>query len=128
MTNAAQETSEPISSGTLEPTVGERRPDTGPATRTPAVAGTIKIPASVTEAPNPNPVDSGNSTNCGTSTNDENMPKPNRSAARFVVQTPRSRIICMSTTGELLRSSDQTHTGIRTAAAAKRASVLPEVQ
>ena len=34
--------------------------------------------------------------------NDPNIPAPSRSAARFVVQTPRSRIIRMSTSGSRL--------------------------
>ena len=71
----------------------------GPTTSIPTVAGTMKRPASVTEAPKPKPVDCGSSTNCGTRMNDANMPKPITSAARFVVHTGRSRIIRMSTSG-----------------------------
>ena len=77
----------------------ESRPEIGPATSIPSVAGTRKSPASVTDAPKPKPVDVGSSTNCGTSTNEANMPKPSTSAARLVVHTGRSRIICMSTSG-----------------------------
>ena len=40
----------------------------------PNVAGSMKTPASVTDAPKPKPVDVGSSTNCGTSTNDANIP------------------------------------------------------
>src|SRR5690242_18661594 len=115
-------------SGTREPTVLESRPEIGPATSIPSVAGTRKSPASVTEAPKPKPSEAGSSTNSGTSTNEANMPKPSTSAARFVVQTGRSRIICMSTSGARLRDSDQTHTGISTAAAANRPSVFGDVQ
>ena len=53
----------------------------------------MKSPACVTDAPKPNPVDVGSSTNCGTRTNDANIPKPNTNAARFVVHTGGSRII-----------------------------------
>ena len=65
----------------------------------------------MTEAPKPNPVDCGSSTNCGTRMNDANMPKPITSAARFVVHTGRSRIIRMSTSGASLRDSTQTQAG-----------------
>src|SRR5436190_4909631 len=116
----------PSTSGTFEPTVVDRRPDTGPTNSIPTVAGTMKTPAAVTEAPNPNPVDSGSSTNCGTSTNDENMPKPMTSAARFVVQTGRSRIICMSTSGAALRDSTLIQSGNTTAATVKKARVRVE--
>src|SRR3954451_25129984 len=128
MKNPAAERREPMSSGTFEPTVLDRRPEIGPASSMPSVAGTRKSPASVTDAPNPKPVDFGSSTNSGTSTNEANMPNPSTSAARFVVHTGRSRIICMSTSGARLRDSDQTHTGISTAAAAKRRSVFGDVQ
>ena len=106
----------------------ESRPEIGPATSIPRVAGTRKRPAWVTDAPKPKPVDSGSSTNCGTSTNEANIPKPSTRAARFVVHTGRSRIICMSTSGARLRDSDQTQTGISTAAAANRRSVFGDVQ
>src|SRR5690349_13420639 len=128
MVNAAQEKSEPSSNGSFEPTVVESRPEIGPASSIPSVAGTKNRPAFVTEAANPKPVEDGSSTNSGTRTNDEYMPKPNTSAARFVVQTPRSRIMRMSTTGARLRDSAQIQTGISTAATAKSASVLPDVQ
>src|SRR5512132_881384 len=104
-TNATHENNAPRISGTREPTVLESRPEIGPATSIPSVAGTRKIPASVTEAP-----------------------KPSTKAARLVVHTGRSRIICMSTSGERLRDSAQTQTGISTAAAAKRTSVRGDVQ
>src|ERR1051326_7229520 len=128
MPNPAAETSEPTSSGTFEPTVLDSRPETGPATSMPSVAGTRNRPACVTLAANPKPADFDCSTNCGTRMNEEYMPKPNSRAARFVVQTPRRRIICMSTTGEWLRHSHQIHTGISTAVATKSVRVLPEVQ
>ena len=40
--------------------------------------------------------------------NDEYRPAPSRNAARFVVHTPRIRIIFMSTSGTRLRSSTVT--------------------
>src|SRR6476619_5762073 len=103
MRNPAAETSEPMRSGTFDPTVLERRPEIGPATSMPRVAGTRNRPAWVTLAAKPNPSALGCSTNSGTRMKDENMPKPNSRAARFVVQTPRRRIMCMSTTGAWLR-------------------------
>src|SRR6478752_2081424 len=128
MRNPAAETSEPTSSGTREPTVLERRPEIGPATSMPSVAGTRKRPASVTDAPKPKPVETGSSTNWGTSTNEANMPKPSTSAARLVVHTGPSRIICMSTSGERLRDSTRTQSGISTTASANRPSVRADVQ
>ena len=56
------------------------------------------------------------------------MPKPSTSAARLVVHTGRSRIICMSTSGERVRDSTQTQTGISNRGHAKRPIVLGEVQ
>ena len=40
--------------------------------------------------------------------NDEYMPKPSRNATVFVVQTPRMRIMCMSTSGLALADSLRT--------------------
>ena len=37
------------------------------------------------------------------------MPAPSRNAVRFVVQTPRIRIIVMSISGDALRTSTATH-------------------
>ena len=37
------------------------------------------------------------------------MPAPSRNAVRFVVHTPRIRIIVMSIRGDALRSSTATH-------------------
>src|SRR2546430_1372070 len=128
MTNATNEKNAPSRSGTFEPTVVDRRPEIGPASSIPRVAGTMNRPASVTEAPNPNPVVAGSSTNSGTSTNAEYIPNPSTSAARLVVQTPRSRIMRISTRGARLRDSAQNQTGNRIAAIAKRPSVRAEVQ
>ncbi len=46
-----------------------------------------------------------------------NMPNPKSNAARFVVQTARTRIIFMSTSGEAERFSETIHTTMRTAVA-----------
>src|SRR3954467_7398745 len=122
------EISEPSCSGTFEPPVVESRPDTGPAISIPRVAGIMNTPASVTDEPKPNPVDFGSSTNSGTRMNDENIPNPNTSAARFVVQTARIRIIRMSTSAAAVRASTQTQTAASTAAMTKRLTVRGEVQ
>src|SRR5690349_21618752 len=124
--NARHEVSAPSTSGTFEPTVAESLPETGPTKSMPIVAGTMNSPAWVTDAPNPNPVASGSSTNCGTSTNDANIPNPITRAARLVVHTGRSRIIRMSTSGAALRPSAHTHIGRTAAATAKSPSVRPE--
>ena len=56
------------------------------------------------------------------------IPKPIRKPARFVVQTPRSRIIRMSTSGLAERISTLTQTTATTAAATIRPSVRAESQ
>ena len=56
--------------------------------------------------------------------NDEYIPAPSRNATRFVVQTPRIRIIDMSTSGSLLWSSTQIQAAITAAPAASSAIVL----
>ena len=88
----------------------------------------MNSPAWVTDDPKPKPVDFGSSTNSGTRMNDEYIPKPKTSAARFVVQTARIRIIRMSTSAARLRVSTQTHATASTAATANRPSTRAEVQ
>ena len=127
MTKATHETNAPIRSGTLDPTVLDKRPDTGPASSIPSVAGTMNNPALVTEAPKPKPVLVGSSTSSGTSTNEANIPKPRTSAARLVVHTGRRRIMRMSTSGSSLRDSTRTHAAARTIAAASEPSVPAEI-
>ena len=56
------------------------------------------------------------------SRNEPNMPKPTISAVTFVVQTPRIRIIRMSTSGSATRSSKRAHATSSAAAAASSAS------
>src|SRR5690242_6987950 len=50
--------------------------------------------------------------------NEPNMPKPNRKAVRFVVQTARMRIIRMSTSGAAERDSDAIQAATPTIASA----------
>src|SRR5436190_10925370 len=118
----------PIISGTFDPTVADNRPEIGPATSIPIVAGSMKMPACVTDAPKPNPVDLGSSTNSGTRTNDANMPKPSTNAARFVVHTGARRIMRMSTSGAELRVSAQTHAAASMTARTSRPIVRVDVQ
>ena len=82
----------------------------------------------MTVAPNPNPVLFGSCTSCGTRMNDEYMPTPSRTATRFVVHTPFSRIIRMSTSGSSARSSAGIHSSTSKAPSASSASVRPDVQ
>src|ERR1039458_4951595 len=56
--------------------------------------------------------------------NDAYMPAPSRNAARLVVQTPRIRIIVMSTSGSRLRTSTAIHSDENTRPIANRAIVL----
>src|SRR5437763_2720951 len=60
------------------------------------------------DAPNPNPVLVGSCAYCGKTMNEAYMPAPSRKAVRFVVQTPRIRIIVMSISGWRLRISTTT--------------------
>src|ERR1700760_2872916 len=60
--------------------------------------------------------------------NDEYMPKPSRAATVLVVQTPRIRIIRMSTSGCGERLSFRTQSGRTTAPIARRTRVLGELQ
>ena len=66
-------------------------------------------PAKVIEAPNPNPVARGSSTSAGITAIEAYIPAPSRNAARLAVQTPRSAIIRMSTSGAGEASSRRTH-------------------
>jgi hypothetical protein len=61
------------------------------------------------DAPKPNPVLAGSCANCGMTMNDAYIPPPRRNATRFVVHTPRMRIIDMSISGSRLRTSTATH-------------------
>ena len=63
--------------------------------------------------------------------NEPYMPKPSNVAAVFVVQTPRSRIIDMSTSGSRERDSAAIHPAISTSETANspitRADAHPQV-
>src|SRR5215471_2943281 len=107
-TNATTVTAEPATRGTFDPTVPESFPPIGLKIIIAIVVGIRNSPASVTDDPNPYPVDFGDCTYWGIRTKALYMPNPSNSAARFVVQTPRARIITMSTSGCLERIS--THT------------------
>ena len=56
--------------------------------------------------------------------NDEYIPAPSRNATRFVVHTPRIRIIDISTSGSRLWSSTQIQAAITAAPATSSAIVL----
>ena len=64
----------------------------------------------------------GSDTNSGISTNEEYIPAPTRNAAAFTVQTPRMRIIRMSTSGSIARDSLRNHSSASTAPASSRPS------
>ena len=83
----------------------EIRPAYRPRTVIPTVDGSRYRPDTTTEAPKPKPVLVGSWANWGKTMNDAYMPAPSRNAARFVVQTPRIRIIVMSISGLSLRTS-----------------------
>ena len=55
------------------------------------------------------------------------MPMPKSRATRLTVQTVGIRIICMSTSGSLLRASAITQTGSMTAAMTNSPITLPDV-
>jgi hypothetical protein len=88
----------------------------------------MNSPATTTEAPNPKPVLRGSSTNWGMIAIEPYIPIPSRKAARLVVQTPRMRIMCMSTSGSLQRSSLMIQSSTIPAPAATSPSVLTEPQ
>src|SRR5271167_3230465 len=74
-----------------------------------SVEGSRYRPETTTDAPKPNPVLFGSCANCGKTMNDAYMPAPSRNAARFVVHTPRIRIIVISISGLRLRTSTAIH-------------------
>ncbi len=82
----------------------------------------------MTEEANPYPARAGDSTYWGSRMNDEYIPNPSRNPTRFVVQTPRMRIIRMSTSGCEERVSLRTHDASSTRPSAKQPSVLDESQ
>src|SRR4051794_16593879 len=88
-----------------DPNRASSLPAIGPTRSIATVEGTMKSPAAVTEAPNPNPVLAGVSTNWGSTMNDEYIPAPSSSATRFVVHTGRSLITLISTSGWRATSS-----------------------
>src|ERR1700677_1728785 len=90
----------------------------------PTAAGSRYRPETTTEAPNPNPVLFGSWANWGNTMNEEYMPAPSRNAARFVVHTPRMRIIVMSTSGLLARTS----TVIQTSEIARPTAIRPSAR
>ena len=95
----------------------------------PIVDGSRYRPETTTDAPKPKPVLFGSCANCGSTMNDEYMPAPSRNAARFVVHTPRMRIIAMSISGSALRDLDRGSTASETISpAAISPSVLAEPQ
>jgi hypothetical protein len=94
----------------------------------PIVDGSRYRPDTTTEAPKPKPVLFGSCANCGKMMNDAYIPAPSRKAARFVVHTPRMRIIVMSISGSLLRTSTATHTAMNASPTAIRPSVFADPQ
>ena len=58
----------------------------------------------------------------------EYMPMPNMKATRLLVHTARRRIMCMSISGSLARSSTTTHSPARTTAAPMSPSTFGEPQ
>src|ERR1039457_2711387 len=94
----------------------------------PIVEGSRYRPETTTEAPKPKPVLLGSCANCGKTMNDAYIPAPSKNAARFVVHTPRIRIIVMSISGLRLRVSTAIHTPETARPAAIRPSVFDEPQ
>src|SRR3954451_818651 len=127
-TNESAVITAPATSGTFEPKRTERRPPNGLKIIIAIVQGTRKRPAWVTVEPKPYPVEVGDCTYCGIRTKALYIPKPISSAVRFVVQTPRSRIIAMSTSGCVARASARTQATARTTASRSSPSVFGEPQ
>jgi hypothetical protein len=103
-------------------------PATLPSTLIPSAAGRRYRLETTTEAPKPKPVYLGSWAMSGNTMNEQYMPAPSRNAARFVVHTPRIRIIVMSISGWRLRTSTSTHRPQTAIPAASSPSVFGEPQ
>ena len=119
---------DPATTADFEPKRAAIRPAEKPTTTIPSVDGRRYSPETTTDAPKPKPVLVGSCANCGKMMKDEYMPAPSRNAVRFVVQTPRIRIIVMSIRGDALRTSTATHAQQTRTPAANNASGRDEVQ
>src|SRR5579864_945212 len=119
---------EPAMVARFDPNVRAIAPAAKPTMTIPTVDGTRYSPDTTTDAPKPKPVLFGSCANCGNRMNDEYMPAPSRNAVRFVVHTPRIRIIAMSISGSALRVSTATHAAQTTRPAAVSPSVRDEPQ
>src|SRR5579862_5626864 len=126
--NATAVNAEPTINAGLEPNRYATRPATAPSTPMLRAAGSRYRLETTTEAPNPKPVLFGSCANCGKTMNVEYIPAPSRNAVRFVVQTPRMRIIVMSISGMRLLLSTTTQTAITTRPAARTPTVRAEPQ
>src|SRR5947207_13711389 len=98
----------PATSADFDPNRLATRPAAVPSRPIVSALGSRYRLETTADAPNPNPVLLGSCANCGKTTNDEYSPAPSRNAATLVVQTPRIRIIAMSTSGSRLRTSTAT--------------------
>ena len=105
-----------------------RRAVQNPTRKLATAEGRSRWPDSLIEAPKPYPAEDGVCRNWGRNPNDANMPNPTNAATRLVVQTPRSRIICMSIIGTGTRVSTVTHATATSAATANRPRTLGEPQ
>ena len=121
-------TAVPATSAGLDPNRYATRPATAPSTPMLRAAGSRYRLETTTDAPNPKPVLLGSCANCGYTMNDAYIPAPSRNATRFVVHTPRIRIIAMSISGSRLWTSTQIHAAITSAPAANSAIVLAPPQ
>src|SRR5436305_1029400 len=118
----------PATRARLDPNLLATRPAAAPSRPIASADGNRYRLETTTDAPNPKPVLLGSCANSGKTMNDEYMPAPSRNAARFVVHTPRMRIIVMSTSGSRLRTSTATQIAPTTSPNASNASVLAEPQ
>jgi hypothetical protein len=92
-----------------------------------AACGSSRNPDSVTVTPNPNPEVAGVWRNAGRNAKLAYIPKPMSSATRFVVHTPRIRIMPMSISGCADRASRRIHTAATSSAKPNRPRVAGEV-
>src|ERR687885_2360425 len=103
-------------------------PATSPTRNVATAWGSRITPDSVIDAPRPYPVAVGICRNSGMKANPAYIATPNSSAERFVVQTPRMRIMPMSISGCAARDSAHAQTVTTTTAAASSPSTAGEPQ
>src|SRR5450756_352997 len=119
---------QPAMTSALPPNRAVSRPASMPAANMVRLDGSSMSPERAMLAPNPYTAAEGVCTNSGRNANVAYMPTPISSATRLFVHTAVIRIIVMSISGVLARSSVSTQATAITTAAASRPITLAEPQ